>query len=236
MTGLIRTIGHLVALLSVKFLLISLFFVISLFVLFHLIHDVFADRDTGFDTMLFALADRITSPAMTRTMHFISFLGSARYLVIMPALVVLLFSFYRDMRWNGLRVLIISFTSSMLNELLKYYYERPRPVFAPLEITGFSFPSGHTMNGGVFHGLLIYIIWTTIKNKVWRWVLSVFFTLLVILVGFSRIYLRVHYATDVVAGYIIGWLWLILALYLLGKIEHFYLTRYMSRRNNTAKH
>ncbi|WP_161888295.1 phosphatase PAP2 family protein [Pontibacter russatus] len=70
-------------------------------------------------------------------------------------------------------------------------------------MAGFSFPSGHTMIGGVFHGLLIYIIWTTVENRTWRWVLSGFLTLVVLLVGLSRIYLKVHYATDVAAGYII---------------------------------
>ncbi|PTX18235.1 undecaprenyl-diphosphatase [Pontibacter mucosus] len=234
MKGLHRIIVHLVALLTVKFLLVSLLFVASLFVLFHLIHDVFADRDTGFDALLFAFTDRIASPAMTRAMHLISFLGSARYLVIMPAILALLFSFYRDMRWNGLRVLVISFSTSLLNELLKHYYERPRPFLTPLEITGFSFPSGHTMNGGVFHGLLLYIIWTTVRNKVWRWVLSVFFTLAVILVGFSRIYLRMHYATDVAAGYLVGILWLILSLYLMSRLEHFYVSKYKKRANSKA--
>ncbi|SFF98022.1 phosphatase PAP2 family protein [Pontibacter chinhatensis] len=234
MKGLQRIILHLVALLTVKFLLISLLFVVSLLVLFHLIHDVFADRDTGFDAMLFTFTDSIASPAMTRAMHVFSFLGSARYLVIMPAILALLFSLYRDMRWNGLRVLIITFTTSMLNEFLKHYYERPRPEFAPWEIMGFSFPSGHTMNGGVFHGLLLYIIWTTVKNKTWRWVLSVFLTLAVILVGFSRIYLHKHYATDVAAGYLAGILWLILSLFLMSRLEHFYVSKYKMQANSKA--
>lgn len=234
MKGLHRIILHLVALLTLKFLLVGLLFLVSLFVLFQLIHDVFAEKETGFDAMLSAFTESIASPAMTRTIQLISFLGSARYLVIMPALVVLLFSFYRDMRWNGLRVLIISFTTSLLNELLKHYYERPRPDLAPLGVTGFSFPSGHTMNGGVFHGLLIYITWTTVKNKVWRWVLSVFFTLIVLLVGLSRIYLHIHYATDVAAGYLIGILWLILSLYLMSRIEYFYVNMYKRHANSNA--
>ena len=98
MKGLHRIILQLVALLTVKSLLVSLLFMASLFVLFRLIHDVFAERDTGFDVMLSAFTDSIASPAMTRTMQLISFLGSARYLVIMPAILALLFSFYRDMR------------------------------------------------------------------------------------------------------------------------------------------
>lgn len=232
MKGFVRTIGHLLALLSIKLLLVSLLFVVSLFMLFHLIHDVFADGDTGFDRMLFALADRIRSPEMTRAMRVISFLGSYRYLIIMPALLVLILSFYKGMRWNVLRVLLISFTTSLLNQLLKNYYERPRPVFAPLDMTGFSFPSGHTMIGGVFHGLLIYIIWTTVENKAWRWALSIILSLIVVLVGLSRIYLEVHYATDVAAGYLIGVMWLVLSLYLLRQIEKIYVARYKSKKHD----
>ena len=226
MRGLLHTIWHLVALLTVKVILIGLLFLVSLLVLFHLIHDVFADGDTGFDQMLFALSDRIRSPGMTRAMRSISFLGSYHYLIVMPALLVLVFSFYKGMRWNGLRVLIISFTTSLLNQFLKNYFGRPRPAFSLLEMSGFSFPSGHTMIGGVFHGLIVYIIWTNVENKALRWVLSLFFTSFVVLVGLSRIYLKVHYATDVAAGYLIGLLWLMLSLYLLGLIERLYLARY----------
>lgn len=229
MKGLVQTIWHLVALLSVKLVTLSLLFLACLSVLVHLVHDVFHDGDTGFDNMLFHFADQIRSPEMTRLMKVISFFGSGEYLMAALALVVLGFSFYNHMRWHSLQLLLITLTTSVLYRLLKLYYGRPRPPFAIIDLTSLSFPSGHAMTGGVFYGVLIYIIWVSVRMKRWRWLLACFFTLLILLIGFSRIYLKVHYATDVIAGYTMGLLWLLLSLYLLSHIEHYYISRYKRR-------
>lgn len=226
MMRLSRTILHLFALLSVKVVTLSLLFLVCLLLSYSIVHDVFTDYDTGFDSRMFAFAEQFASPGMTRFMRYISFLGSDEYLIILPAVIILIFSFYKDTRWHSLRVLLISFISSILNQLLKLYFVRPRPPIALLDASGLSFPSGHAMIGGVFHGLLIYIVVTTVQSKAWRWVLSIFLSLIVLLVGFSRIYLKVHYATDVAAGYAMGLIWLMASLYLLSRIENIYLTKY----------
>lgn len=225
-----RTLLHLLALLSVKVVTLSILFIGCLLLSYSIVHDVFIDNDKVFDTLMFALADQVASPAMTRFMRYISLLGSDEYLMVVPALVVLIFAYYRGLRWHSLRVLLISFISSILNQLLKLFFERPRPSFAMLDATGLSFPSGHAMIGGVFHGLLIYIVWTTVKNRRLRWLLSGLLTLIVLLVGFSRIYLKVHYATDVVAGYTMGLIWLLMSLYLLIRIELYYTNRYQTTK------
>lgn len=226
MKGFVRILMKLLALLSAKFIGLALLFLACLLVQLSLAEDVFADGDTGFDSRMFAFADRIHSPAMTRAMRVISFLGSDEYLMVVPALVALVFSLYRHLQWHGLRVLLISFTASLLNQYMKHYYARPRPDFGLQQVSGLSFPSGHAMIGGVFYGLIMYIIWTTVKSRIWRRMLCLFFTLIILLVGFSRIYLKVHYATDVLAGYLVGLLWLLLSLYLLGHLEMRYLGRY----------
>lgn len=223
MKGFVRTLLNLLALFWVKFILL---FLVCLFVHFELVHDLFADGDTAFDASMFALAGQISTPAMTRFMRAVSFLGSDNYLMVVPALVAVLLSYYKHLQWHGLRVLVIAFTSTMLNQFLKQYYERPRPSFGLQQASGMSFPSGHAMIGGAFYGLIIYIIWTTVQSKTWRWLLSLLLTLLILLLGFSRIYLRAHYATDVLAGYLLGLLWLLLSLYLLGHLEMRYLGRY----------
>ncbi|MFD2247564.1 phosphatase PAP2 family protein [Pontibacter ruber] len=215
---------RMLALLSVRFVLLSLLFLVCLYLLGHLIYDVFAEGDTGFDTTMFALADRITSPGMTRAMRMVSSLASDDYLAVAPALVTLIFSFWKGLRWHGLQVLVISFTCTLINQLLKHLFARARPTGELQEVSGLSFPSGHAMIGGVFYGLLIYIVWLTVADKKRRWLLCIFLTLLILLIGFSRIYLRVHFATDVVAGYLMGLLWLMLSLYLLGRLEPYYQT------------
>lgn len=114
---------------------------------------------------------------------------------------------------------------SILNQAMKRYFERPRPEFAMLEQSGLSFPSGHAMIGGAFYGVLIYVVWRTVRHAFWRWLLTILLTLLILLIGYSRIYLKVHYATDVLAGYAMGILWLILSIYLMRRLEKVYVKK-----------
>lgn len=69
---------------------------------------------------------------------------------------------------------------------------------------GFSFPSGHTTNNIAFYGLAIYIIYNNVKNKKLRNILIIIFSLIACIIPFSRIYLRVHYVSDVLAGICLG--------------------------------
>lgn len=223
---LTQTFLRLLALLTAEVLVLGLAMLLCLVLFFFMAHLVFVARDNTLDAALFAFADRFSSPAMTQVMRGVSFFASFEYLLVVPPLVVLVFSFFRGWRWLALKVLLISFSTSILNQLLKRYFERPRPETALLEQSGMSFPSGHAMIGGAFYGVLIYIVWRTVRAEVWRWVLTLLLTLLVLLIGFSRIYLRVHYATDVLAGYAIGLLWLMLSLYFMRRLEASYSRKY----------
>src|SRR5687768_445960 len=114
---------RLLALLSVELVLVWLAFFTCLLLFTLMAHEVFIEKDNSLDMALFAFADSHTSPGVTRLMRVISFFASAEYLMVMPALVVLGFSWFRHMRWYGLKVLIISFTSSILNQVLKRVFE-----------------------------------------------------------------------------------------------------------------
>ncbi|MCJ8165363.1 phosphatase PAP2 family protein [Pontibacter sp. E15-1] len=219
MERLTKLFFRLLALLTVEAAVLWLAFVGCLLLFLFMANTVFVARDTVLDEMLFRFASSHASPQTTRVMKVISFFASAEYLMVVPPLVVLVFSFFERLRWYGLKVLLISLTSTLLNQAMKRYFERPRPAIALLEQSGLSFPSGHAMIGGSFYGLLIYIVWQTVASRVWRWVITILLSLLLLLIGYSRVYLKVHYATDVLAGYAMGLLWLILSVYLLRKIE-----------------
>ena len=100
--------------------------------------------------------------------------------------------------------------SAVLNQLLKGLFARPRPYFEhPLLIeTSYSFPSGHAMGSFVLYGMLAYF--AVLALKTWRARTAVVFgaALLVLLIGLSRMYLGVHYFSDVVAGFAAGGVWL----------------------------
>ena len=93
----------------------------------------------------------------------------------------------------------------ILNLILKNIVQRPRPTeFRLIEEKGYSFPSGHSMISMAFYGLLIYLIYRYIKNKKLKYTLITLLSILIFLIGVSRVYLGVHYASDVIAGFCIS--------------------------------
>lgn len=98
-----------------------------------------------------------------------------------------------------------------LNVLLKNIVQRPRPTeYRLISEDGYSFPSGHSMVSMAFYGFLIYLIYKKIENKKLKWGLITFLCILIISIGISRIYLGVHYTSDVLAGFTISISYLIL--------------------------
>ena len=95
--------------------------------------------------------------------------------------------------------------SGGLNQALKRIVQRPRPTeYRLIEENGYSFPSGHSMVSAAFYGFFIYLIFKNVKNKYIKWGSITLLSILIILIGTSRIYLGVHYTSDVLAGFVIS--------------------------------
>ena len=96
-----------------------------------------------------------------------------------------------------------------LNFLLKTIVQRPRPDgFRLVAESGYSFPSGHSMVSMAFYGLLLWMVWQYEQDRVVKWICVTGFAILILFVGISRIYLGVHYASDVIAGFAVSAIWL----------------------------
>lgn len=92
-----------------------------------------------------------------------------------------------------------------LNVLLKNILQRPRPTeYRLIDESGYSFPSGHSMISMAFYGFVIYLIYKYVKNKYLKWSLITILSILIVSIGISRIYLGVHYTSDVLAGFLIA--------------------------------
>jgi len=89
------------------------------------------------------------------------------------------------------------------------------------EAQGFSFPSGHALNSVAFYGLLIYLVHRNIKKPAAKWALTCALLLVILFIGVSRVYLRVHYASDVLAGFAMGFMWLMISLFVLRRLEFY---------------
>jgi membrane-associated phospholipid phosphatase len=175
------------------------------------------------DLGIFGQLQRYTNARRNKVMLFITFLGKHQFLI--PANLLLIFYFLLVSRhsWFSIRVAAIALSSLGLMLLLKILFKRKRPLSPLLKaVKGLSFPSGHALIAVTFYGLLIYIFSHTLEHGFLLYLLTAFLVLLILLIGFSRVYLRVHYASDVLAGFIIGLLWLWSSLTVLNRIEDYF--------------
>ena len=143
----------------------------------------------------------LISDFVTPIAKFITNFGGAIFLSIAT---VMLFLLIKNKK-IGLSIISNIVIITVLNQLLKRILQRPRPTeFRIVEETGYSFPSGHSMVSMAFYGYLIYLIYRYIKNKYVKWTLIAILSILICLIGISRIYLGVHYTSDVLGGFLLS--------------------------------
>ncbi len=149
----------------------------------------------------------LISDFATPIAKFITNFGGAIFLI---TLTVILFILIKNKK-IGLSIFLNLVIITVLNQLLKKILQRPRPTeFRIIEETGYSFPSGHSMVSMAFYGYLIYLIYKYVKNKYVKWGLIVLLSILICSIGVSRIYLGVHYTSDVLGGFLVSISYLVL--------------------------
>lgn len=175
----------------------------SLYLFIKLAKDVFESEFYFLDKLILQFLSTIRSPLLTEIMLLITFLGGP-FLLMGAAFLVIVFTYKKHMKECLLFILTLSM-GIITNIILKNLFERDRPTLSPLQsLTDYSFPSGHAMNSFIFYTLLAYFIYHLTRKKKLSFVISAFSLLLIMLIGFSRIYLGVHYPTDVLGGYLAG--------------------------------
>ena len=153
------------------------------------------------------------TPALTTTMFAITALGSTQLVSSIAAAFGIYFIFKRRFYWLSAFISSV-FGGMLLNRLLKYAFHRPRPFFDNplLTLTGYSFPSGHTMMATVLYGVVAAYFFTTTSDWRRRGLIALSALLLITMVGFSRMYLGAHYFSDVLGAMAEGLAWLSLCL------------------------
>lgn len=147
----------------------------------------------------------LRSDFMTPIMEGFTSLSSVAVVLVMALIV----SAFAPGRAPGRCVCANVLGALILNQAIKFLIQRPRPDgFRLATETGYSFPSGHSMISMAFYGLLIWMIWKYEKDNILRHVWCCLFAIIIIMVGVSRIYLGVHYASDVIGGFCASVLWL----------------------------
>lgn len=175
---------------------------------------------SNFDNNFTAFIREFSSPAMDSFMTGITFMGNFEFMVFPFFVVFIYFLFIKPHRWFSIKVPVVAVGSISINLILKRIFDRPRPVLDQLvDVSGFSFPSGHAMFSFSFFGLLIYIVWFFVKNPVLKHGITLILLVLILLIGLSRVYVGVHYPSDVIAGFSAGLFWLLLSLLVITIVE-----------------
>lgn len=210
-----------IGLISLEMAIVLLAFLGSLILVAILVNAVFHREMFEPDQQAFIYLQNFVGPGMNSVMEVITFLGSAQFLTPANLLLIAFAFFIEKDKWLGIKVAAIALSSLLLMFALKLFFGRPRPDVPLLEAAaGLSFPSGHAFMSFTFYGLLAYFLYRELKRP-WLKMVSVTISILFIfLIGLSRIYLRVHYLSDVLAGMSLGVIWLTISLAVLNKLEN----------------
>ena len=157
-------------------------------------------KNTFIDDKIYKVLVKYITNTNTSIAKIFTFLGSTLFITILCVLSLI----PKKTRFS---VVINTLIAVGISQALKRIVRRARPIgVALIEETGFSFPSGHSMVGFAFYGFIIYLIYKSKLNKTLKVLLITLFSLLIISIGLSRIYLGVHHATDVIGGFALGYI------------------------------
>ncbi|WP_318505343.1 phosphatase PAP2 family protein [Bacillus sp. T3] len=153
-------------------------------------------------------------PEQTRAFFRVIQLFGEELGIAVVGIATILWLWIRAKNYQGMALLLIAVgVGNEVNSFIKDFIKRPRPDlkhFADAE--GFSFPSGHAMVGMILYFVVAYFIFKELKSMQTKWLIGSLFGLLLVLIGASRIVLQVHYPSDVLAGFAMGYLWVYLMI------------------------
>jgi membrane-associated phospholipid phosphatase len=164
----------------------------------------------AFDDAIRSAVQFVASPSATRLFRTMTDLGSGWLLT--PATILCAFGFLLRKRIRGAILLSVTMLGvAVLDHGLKLAFARarPEPFFGVPVPPSYSFPSGHALGAFCFYGALAALLAVRVRSLPLRVVIWTAAALVILAVGFSRVYLGVHYATDVVAGFGVGFVWVL---------------------------
>lgn len=170
---------------------------------------------TFLDTTIYQFVINFKSHFLTSFMKFITSWSSVPILILLELVSMFVLKTKKNRIFVGINLFIVL----LINTLLKISFGRARPIELMLiEESGYSFPSAHAMVSLAFYGLFIYLLWQKNYSKKVKAVGTIILTIFIMLIGVSRIYLGVHYASDVMAGFVLSLAYLIVYIEVFNKI------------------
>ncbi|TBL72452.1 phosphatase PAP2 family protein [Paenibacillus thalictri] len=199
--------GRLAAAFIVSLLCAAGFGLIALF--------VSSKQIAAFDQTLVSLVQGMETPALTQIMKCFTTIGSGKYSSILALAIVLFLYFVLHHRKELILFVWVTGGTWLLNEGLKAVFQRARPdIHRIVQATGYSFPSGHSMAAFSLYGVFAFLLWRHIPSALGRIVLIALSGILILMIGISRIYLGVHYPSDVLGGFLASGCWVFLSVWI----------------------
>jgi undecaprenyl-diphosphatase len=179
-------------------------------------HEVLWEKEEELDLHVFNLLSlHLISPRLTAFMKVVTYCASRWFLQVAYALLVLSYLIAKDWK-RSIEIAVVGLGGFLVNYFMKLSFERTRPADPLVEpLQNFSYPSGHATSGFIFYGLLAYLVWKSGIPNIYKYIIATILILFSIVIGFSRVYLRLHYTSDVIAGFCIGFIWLIFCVWLM---------------------
>jgi undecaprenyl-diphosphatase len=208
-----------VKLLTIESIVAGAIFIVSILLFTFLANEIVNEGEGQLDINTYKMMASHISPLHTRVASFVTFFGSKYFLIPAYVLVIIYFIKKDNIRYSIL-VTVVALISFFSGFVFKEIFRRPRPNL-PL-ITGeggHSFPSGHSLAGFTFTGLIAWLVWQSNLPKTQKWICVLFMLSVGALIGLSRIYLRVHYASDVLGSLLLTATWLSLSFIVMRIIE-----------------
>lgn len=174
--------------------------------------------ETGFDNVIREWFYSIRSPWLTEVAKAVTFMGNTKTIIAICILLLIIPSVTRKI---GIPIAAVAIAGSAINKMFKHIIMRPRPDVSLhlIEQGGWSFPSGHSISSLLMYGFLAWLIIRYCKNQRIVNIATVVLTLLWIGVGLSRIYLGVHYPTDVLGGWTLGMVIMMIAITIIERTQ-----------------
>jgi undecaprenyl-diphosphatase len=180
-------------------------------VLFAILANEVRDGETqDFDDAVRMTVYGVASPRATKVLHVVTQLGSPLFLL--PVTIVCALTFLHRRRIRGAILLTATMLGvTLLNQILKSIFQRPRPLpfFGLTMPASYSFPSGHSLAAFCFYGALAALVTARLRSRLLRVLVWASAVVIIVAVGFSRLYLGVHYLSDIVGGYATGFVWVL---------------------------
>ena len=205
---------------SLGFIILFALFSGALFLFASISHEVLWEQEEELDHSVFKfLSANVISQDLTGLMKTVTNFASETFLQIAYGILALVYLFKKNWK-RALEIVAIGVGGSVINYFMKLSFRRPRPPHPLVDgLENFSFPSGHATSAFIFYGLLAYLVWKTSMRKSYKYIIGFTFLAFALLIGFSRVYLRVHYPTDVMAGFCVGFAWLLLTGWLFERLK-----------------